>query len=301
MLVVMGVMGGDRPELWQDILVGCIALCLWGMLTLSLEAKHKHAYREQIRYHVPTLFLLVAAGVGYFLNPQALGFIFLTWLFTYCYIKKETNAFWGMTSSFWRGMYQSSLFFACWSLYAPLELMSLGVIGIGIAVGLLLFSRNLIADIRDVAFDRLTLVIFWGVRTCYKLALGAFALGGLILFSLFPASLVVVPVLCVSLLLLVYDDGYMLHRLSLMVTTFTIVNITLFLKGSLLLYPNMLFLAIASNLFFYEKVARPSNPLSRVPSRMRFLLAKPAKEAFVFGLAHPDRKEPAREQLKQAQ
>ena len=129
----------------------------------------------------------------------------------------------------------------------------------------------MIADVRDVAFDQLTVVVFWGSRRSYLIALTSFVLGGSILFSLFSNILVVLPVIVISLLLMSYDDGFMLHRLAIMVTSFTCVTLILFLKNASLLYPNLLFLAIASNFLFYEKVARPSNPIPRVPSHARFL------------------------------
>lgn len=267
-LAVGGIVYG-----WRDVITGVIALCLWGVLTLSLEAKHRHAYREQIRYIVPGIFLAIASCLSYFFNPYSLFFIFFVCLFTNFYIKKEINWFWGMTSSFWRGMYEVVLFFACWSLYAPVRFILLRELGISFVILCFYLGRNLIADVRDVAFDRLTLVVFWGCKKSYFLALGAFCAGAIALFALLPSVPVVLPALTISFLLLIYDDGFMLHRLSIMVTSFTFVNIVLQLKGMSLLYPNLLFLGIVSNFFFYEKVARPSNPLARVPHQVRFLFA----------------------------
>jgi len=274
---------------WRDVVIGVGVIFLWGVLTLSLEAKHNHAYRETICYSVPIIFLVAASSIAYLFNPQALLFIFFVSLFTYFYIKKETNEFWGMTSSFWRGMCQVAIFFTCWSLYALIGLISLREIGVAIIVLCFHLSRNLIADVRDAEFDRLTLVVFWGRRVSYLIALTCFIVGGTVLFLLFPTIFVIFPVIVISLLLVVYDDGFMLHRLAIMVTSFTFVAIILFLKSANLFYPNLLFLAIVSNFLFYEKVARPSNPIPRVPSYSRFLLRLPTHVTnFCQSAAHDD-------------
>lgn len=271
MLAVIGPLGGVRPTLLHDCVAALITLCLWGVLTLALEAKHKHSYREAIAYKVPAIFLAVASCAAFFYNPQALVSIFFVGLFTYCYIKKETNAFWGMTSSLWRGLYEVALFLSCWSLYAPLGAISLREICVAIVIFCFYLSRNLIADVRDVAFDRLTFVVFCGAKKSYLVALSSFIVGTGALLIVIPNVFVVVPAVAISAMLLFHDDGFMLHRLSIMVTSVTFVNVIFFLKGASLLYPNMLFLGIMANFFFYEKVARPSNPVRRVPSEVRFL------------------------------
>lgn len=263
---------GNNPLGLREVVGVAITLFLWAVLTLSLEAKHKHAYRAYISYLWPVLFAALATGISLFFNFESVIFVFLVVLFTDFYIKKETNMFWGATSSIWRGLYQSSLFFFCLSLYKTIGTFTIPEIMVGVTICFLHISRNLIADVRDVAFDRLTFTVQYGNKKTYLITLFSFLAGATLLLSSLKSLPIIVPLLMICTILLFYDDGFVLHRVSIMVTSFTFVNTIFFLKGASLLYPNLLFLGILSNLLFYEKVARPSNPIPRVPHQARFLL-----------------------------
>ena len=263
---------GNQPYDLRDLIAGVLPILLWGLLTLSLEAKHKHSYREKISYIVPITFALVASFIAFFFNNLSFIFVVLTAIFTNFYIKKETNFFWGSTSSLWRGFYQAALFLFCLSLYKNLMFFSFKEILFSLVILLFHLSRNLIADVRDVAFDNFTLVVRLGIKESYLISFVTFFVGSLILLVIFPNSLVAIPGLTISLILLFHDDGFTLHRISIMVTSFTFANIIFLSKGVSLIYPNLLFFGILSNLIFYEKVARPSNPIPQVKIKTRFLL-----------------------------
>jgi len=254
-----------------DIIAGINILCVWGMLTLSLEAKHRHAYRGHISYFVPIILALTSTIISAFFNIQAIIFLLLTCLFTYLYIKKETNPFWGATSSLWRGLYQAALFFFSLSLYKSITNFSISDLTLGAVILLLHLSRNLIADVRDVAFDRLTFTVQFGIHASYYVSLLCYTIASLLLFFSFSSLFILAPVLTISSILLFYDDGFMLHRISIMVTSFTFINIIFLLQGIPLIYSNLLFMGIVSNFLFYEKVARPSNPVPTVRHEVRFL------------------------------
>lgn len=254
-----------------SILPIIITLCSWAALTLSLEAKHKHAYRATISYRVPIICLVVATMLVLQQNYLALVFLSCIALFIHLYIKKEASTFWGCTSFIWRGLYQASLFLLCITLYQNISSIRMSTILVAIAIFCLYISRNLIADIRDIKFDKLTFSVIYGARASYVVALLGYIAGATTLMLAIPHFVIILPVAAISAILLIYDDGFVLHRIAIMVTSFTFVNIILSLQGTSLLLPNMLFGGILSNFLFYEQVSRPSNPVHKVTQQSRLL------------------------------
>lgn len=268
------ILSGARVFSFVDIYKSFSLFFLWGFLTLSLEAKHRHKYREIVPCFVPYVLLILASIISLFFNFQALLLIFFIWLFCFLYTQKETSVFCGSTSFLWRGLYQTTLFVFFLTLYCDIRNISLFEIIIGIVLFFFYASRNLIADIRDVIFDKNTFTVRFGVRLSYIISLFFYLIGIWLLYLLFVNLMVIFPALVMSIVIIFYDDGFNLHRCSIIVTTFTLANIISMFTNSNLLLLNILFLSVLSNLLFYEKIARLSNPWPRVQSRISFLFKR---------------------------
>jgi hypothetical protein len=276
---------GLFPFTSQDLLVLFAVLSAWCLLTLALEAKHKHAYRASISYTVPVICFIFSGLIGLLYNPSSLLFLCFITLFTNFYIKKEMGSWWGKTSFVWRGLYQSSLFLFSASMYYHTPWL------VSFIIFLLYMGRNLVADVRDIAFDRHTFSVYFGKRASYYVVFSCFFLSSIALFQLTSALLVALPSFIISGILLFYDEGFTLHRIALLVTSTTCINLTLYNQGSLLPFTTLLFLAIVSNFIFYEQVARPSNPVPRVSQSTRFLFKPVKQDVMTVSVAHPYKKE----------
>ena len=256
---------------YMDLVYTTQYILLWFFLTLYLEAKHKHSYRKVISKKISYILLFLAAFISVFFNIESLVFIVLIWLFTYLYIQKEKSKILGSLSSPIRGLYELSLFLFGVSLFIGLTEISITQFIIGIAIFFSYTARNLIADIRDVAFDTNTFTVRFGSRLSYLISFISYLISTLLLFILFSNILVVFPMLFLAIILLFYDNGYTLHRCCILTTSFTSVNIILFLLSNDIFYINILFLLVLSNIVLYESIPRKSNPTPKIISNVRFL------------------------------
>jgi len=271
-LLARAVSIGNTAFNSNDIVFGSLYVLLWLFLTLALEAKHKHPYRKIISNKIPYTSLALSAVISSYFNVQSLLFIAFIWLSTYLYIKKEESKFMGSTSFLVRGLYEASLFLFGVSLFVDLMKISLTQILIGVVIFVMYAGRNLIADIRDVSFDDNTFTVRFGSKVSYAVSLIFYSIAVVLLSQLFSSFWIIFPALVLVAILLVYDNGYTLHRCSIILTSFTAVNVILFLSSMDLFYTNMLFLGVFSNLLFYESIPRKSNPKPAVSSRVRSLL-----------------------------
>ena len=269
---------GNQIFNYNDIIFGGLYLLLWLFLTLNLEAKHKHPYRAVISNKIPYTLLFISAIISVYYNIYSLIFITLIWFTTHLYIKKEESKFAGSTSFIIRGVYETSIFLYGVSLFLGLSGITITPFLVSLSIFFMYCSRNLIADVRDVAFDKNTFTVRYGSKISYIVSLIFCFISASILFILFPSLEVVFPILIFIIVLLFYDNGYILHRCSIILTSFTSVNIISYLFSWNLFYINMLFLVCISNLILYDSISRKSNPKETVFSETKFLFLRKSKK-----------------------
>ncbi len=235
----------------------------WTFMTMLLEAEHKHSNREKIPYSYPFVALiativLVVALAGF---APLIPLIFFM-LFTYMYTKKNSIPIFGNISFVTRGFMEISLFFLSLSLFYHAYPQAITVL-FGFAILLITSARNLIGDIRDTKFDEVTFSVRFGNRIAYIVSMILYGIGGYVLFGITQAALgVVFPIILMIALLFIADNGNMLHRLAVMLSSIIIAAYILFITGNsyLLLLLNVMFLGVLCNLVFYNLVPRRSNP-----------------------------------------
>jgi len=273
-LLARAVSIGNQIFNYNDIIFGGLYLLLWLFLTLDLEAKHKHTYRAVISNKIPYLLLFVATVISAYYNIYSLIFIILIWITTNTYIKKEESKIAGSACFISRGLYETSIFLFGISLFIGLMEMTLTHFLVSLIVFLLYASRNLIGDIRDVAFDKNTFVVRYGSKMSYLLIILMYIISILLMLYIFQNFLIVIPIIIFVIILLFYDNGYNLHRCSIILTSFTSVNIISYLFSWDLFYINILFLVCISNLILYNSISRKSNPKDTVFSEVKFLFLR---------------------------
>ncbi len=235
----------------------------WTFLTLFLEAQHKHSNREKIPYSYPITALLITILFAIFFNglTPLLPLVFFL-IFTYLYTKKNSTRFSGNTSFIMRGFMETSLFFFALSLFSN-SYLNIQIIFLGIAILLITSARNLLGDIRDTKFDETTFSVSFGDGLSYIVSTVLYIFGGFVLFFISNYSIgIIFPLILMVILLLFIDNGYMFHRLSVLLSTVLISMYILFLTGnnSLIILLNVIFLSILFNLVFYDLVPRHANP-----------------------------------------
>jgi len=266
---------GNIDFSYKDILFGVLYILLWLYLTLDLEAQHKHPYRAQISHKFPYTLLIIATIISAYYSITSVLFIALIWVSTNLYIRKESSNIVSHTSFLTRGLYEASIFFYGISLYVGISGINLTNILIGLVIFLLYSSRNLVADVRDVAFDKNTFTVRYGSKNSYLVSLATIVLAAFILYYLYSSFLVTLPILVYAIALLFYDNGFSLHRSAIKLTSFTSANIILYILFSepiLLVLSNTLFLVVLSDFLFYEATPRKSNPKQKVNTEVSFLL-----------------------------
>ncbi len=151
---------------FSDDLIKITSLSLlWIGFLIYLEVSHKDPLRLRFFTYLWVPFIIPALVVA---TQETLFFMF----FSFLYAKKKDSAFWGGTSSLWRGLQNFSLAILTSPIIASIALV-------------LIYFRNLIGDIRDAGHDKksntITLPVLLGIfKNC---TIGYYGHLGIILFS----------------------------------------------------------------------------------------------------------------------
>ncbi len=126
-------------------------------------------------------------------------------------------------------------------------------------------SRALIGDLRDIVPDsktnKNTFPVIFGVQAAIVLIVILFLASIIILISAFQNYLAGFPLILMIIAVMAYKNGYVLHQLMIIATTFVSVNLIALLLGDSLILFNLIFLGIFTNLIFYPLLSRKSNPI----------------------------------------
>ena len=239
----------------------------WAYFTLLLEAKHKHKNREKIPYSYPIIALIITILLSIILagvNFMAPLIFFL--VFTYVYTTKNSVKIIGSISFVVRGLAEMSLFFFSAALFSTTYLRS-SIITIGVVIFLIASARNLLGDVRDTKFDRITFSARFGDKSSYCVSILLYIASAFVLFNLTNESGVIAPITLIVIMLITVDNGYLLHRVSVLLSSIIMVAYILSISGNsnILLLLDVIFLGIVGNLLFYNLVPRKSNPKEGTP------------------------------------
>lgn len=248
-------------ETYDLYMVGAL-LSLWFFFNLALEAKHNYSYRGKISVVPAIIFLLIAIVIGIIVKPYSLIFIGASTLFVLIYLQKNRNALLGNCSSIVRGIISMSYFFFALAIYSS-EFTKNAVV-LGISIFLLSMSRSLIGDIRDIKHNReakkKTFPVTFGTKVSKTLIIISLLIV-IILQSLYFNSIAVsLPIILFGIGLTFSRNGYVLHQLMILTTSFFSANMILFFVSENLLLLNILYVGIFLNFIFYPLLKRKSNP-----------------------------------------
>jgi len=253
-LILIGLLAKGSFGLEQtDLLVAISLLGLWFFYQFMLEKKHAYSYRGGFRAVPAVLSIALPLIISVLTNPASVAWIIISTMLVIVYLQKNRSALLGCLSSPVRGLIQLAYFLYAASIYSVTVPFILCFI-----VFVLYTVRAIIGDIRDYRHNRkakkATLVVKFGVRKGIVIAeslllIAVLSLGSISFWAAAPASLF-------GLALLFYRNGYVLHQLMIMTTSFT--WIALITTEPIL--TSLIYLGICLNMIFYPLLARKSNP-----------------------------------------
>lgn len=246
------ILGGD---LFWDIFT---ALIIWYVAIFLGEYLHRKIDKRGLtRPTIPLIFSVMLALILFYKNMAALIFLPIIILADTVYSMKIKNWILSRFSFMFRGILEVSIFLIIaffhnnYAIYKFIPLL--------LIIYLLTNSRNLIGDIRDLKFDRYTFPNRYGVDVSYLVSLGFIIMS--ILLS--PNLLVAFPIISIMLLIFLYRNAYILHKIFVISAAFFYMNYIFFILDENLILVNILFLATLLN-FTYDLVPRKSNPKKKI-------------------------------------
>lgn len=238
-------------------------LSLWFFFNILLEKKHGYEYRGKVS-HVPAIgFLLLASAIGAAANPISVVFVALSAVFSIAYLQKKVVPALGKLSFVTRGFIQVSYFLYALAFFTS-DIFSAGSIAISAMVFCIYAARAIVGDLRDIKHDsergKMTLPVTLGKKPAAVLAaLLLLAAAGLQIFF-FHSFIVSLPVLLFMVLLFFYENGYVLHQLSIHKTSFFHISLISLFTSHDAFFAVLIFLGVFLNSVFYPLLERKSNP-----------------------------------------
>jgi 4-hydroxybenzoate polyprenyltransferase len=245
---------------YSDIIMVISLFFLWCFFSLVLEYKHNYDYRAKSSILLLIISIIIPLVIIFYNPSTGIFFLFLTFFVT-LYLFKNKNKSLGNFSIIFRGLAQSSYFFYALMLYTN-SINYLQLI-IAISIFLLYSSRSLIGDLRDVKHNKgtnkKTFVVNYGVKLSIVLVEIILVLCIICLMQIFNI-LVFFPLILFGTTILFFRNGYVLHQLIIIVTSFISINLIITLTSNTLIFSNLIFVGLFLNMIFYPLLQRKSNP-----------------------------------------
>lgn len=258
-VLISGVLCFER----QDFLLISGILSLWFFYNLILEFKHAYAYRGKMSVAPSVFFLLVAIIIGLSRSYLPVLFASVSTLLVVLYLQKGEFKPLGYSNNVIRGLIQS-----CYFLYAVTfftETISWEAVVISILIFLAYTARGIIGDVRDVshnkASNKITLPVRIGILNSRLLVVVLLVLSIGLQAYFFKTLWLGIPLSLYALATLFYSNGYVLHQLIIITTSFIHINLIAFLTKEPLVFFNLIYLGIFLNHIFYPLLKRKSNPV----------------------------------------
>lgn len=244
---------------------------LWSFFNLALELRHRYKYRAKSSIFSLITSLIVFIFLG--ININSLGFGLISIFFVFVYLFKNENKILGNLSLLIRGLVQASYFLYALMIYTR----TIGLVHINIMIVIILMysARALIGDIRDIHHNKVmnkkTFVVNYG-RLMSMILIGILLLAGhLILLQDF-SILVGLPLFLFFSTILFYGNGYVLHQLMIITTSFTSLNLIAYFVNLNLIFTNLIYIGLLLNLVFYPLLDRKSNPAFKQSNKISFFI-----------------------------
>jgi 4-hydroxybenzoate polyprenyltransferase len=177
-------------------------------------------------------------------------------------LQKNRNAVLGNFSSLARGLIESLYFIYALLLFT--NSINQQQILIAIFILLIYAARAVVGDIRDVKPNgeagKKTFPVTFGVRASKILVILLLLITAAIQIISFNSCLMTMPLLLFALALIFYNNGYVLHQLMILTTSFFHINLISYYTEQNLIFINLIFLGILLNFIFYPLLKRKSNP-----------------------------------------
>ncbi|HLC79784.1 MAG TPA: UbiA family prenyltransferase [archaeon] len=238
-------------------------LSLWCFFNIALEAKKKYAYRGNITFLASLPFMLIGIIIGAVNGVLPALFAILSIVFCFIYLEKKFNPLLGLASSLVRGIIQIFYFLYVLTFFSN-EIFVFEVVALSLMILMLYTVRAIIGDLRDIIHDKRagnsTLPILLGEKKSVLLCsvvLIATASLQIVFFNFYIAS---IPVILFAILLFFYNNGYILHQLSIHKTSFFSLSMISAITSQSTVFIALIFLGIFLNSVFYHKLERKSNP-----------------------------------------
>ncbi|GEM_PF-3566256 len=282
---IKGYLLNVRPYSWVDlILLGYLAkffvsgkmvfefsdsyfiaglLCLWFFFNILLEKKHGYEYRGKVS-PIPALgFLVIASAIGAAANPLSLAFVALSAFFSFLYLQKKDVPSLSKLSFVTRGVVQSSYFLYALAFFAS-DIFSTGALAISAMVFCIYAARAIVGDLRDIKHDsergKMTLPVAFGAKPAAVLAALLLLTAAALQIFFFHSFIVSLPVLLFMALLFFYENGYVLHQLSIHKTSFFHISLISLFTSHDAFFVALIYLGVFLNSVFYPLLERKSNP-----------------------------------------
>ncbi len=248
--VVAGFYAG-QSSLNSLALAGLQGLLGYLLLLLILEVKHRDIGRPLIgktwTLLVAALMLLIAVQ-----NKYALVCVGLLAVFSYLYSLKKSRP-WGEVSFLTRGLTVLAQFFAVYFIFT--QIVSLEVLAIAFSIALVVSSRNLIGDLRDIKTDKYTFPVLHGINTSKSIGAILFA-GGAVSLFLVGQQIVALVAIALLIAILFIKNAFLLHRSTIVLTTTLLVSMLFSLTPLVIV---LIPLDALVNWATYKKIYRPIN------------------------------------------
>lgn len=238
-------------------------LLLWFFFNIILEKRHGYEYRGNVS-QVPAIgFLVLASAIGVAANPLSIAFVALSTVFSLLYLEKKVVPLLGMLSFATRGAVQAFYFLYALAFFTG-DVFSIGALAISSMVFCIYGARAIVGDLRDVKHDsecgKITLPVAFGTKTAVIIAALLLITAAALQIFFFHSYLVSLPVLLFMALLFFYENGYVLHQLSIHKTSFFHVSLISLFTSHDILFTTLIYLGVFLNSVFYPLLERKSNP-----------------------------------------
>lgn len=246
----------------EDLYPAAGLLALWCFYNLILEFKHRYAYRGKTSVLPSLLFLAVGLAAGLLRSPLSVVFVAASTLLVLVYLQKNRNSLLGNFNNVVRGLIQASYFLYALTFYAEGVTRQAAVTAV--LVFLMTAARGLVGDIRDVRHNRearkKTFPVTFGVASARVVAVALLLAAAAVEATYFGAATVALPALLFASAVAVHRNGYALHQLSIVTTSFFSACLIAHLTGQSLSFVNLIYVAVFLNLATYPLLERKSNP-----------------------------------------
>ncbi|MFA5992605.1 MAG: UbiA family prenyltransferase [Candidatus Pacearchaeota archaeon] len=246
----------------KDIILAICLVSLWIFFNLILELKHSYEYRAKPKLVFTIIFLLIPLIIGLYFNYYTAIFSLTSTFFILLYLQKNKNQLFGNCSFVIRGLIQSQYYLYALMFYS--HSINLTQILIILTIFLLSSARSIIGDIRDYKHNKesskKTIVVNLGINKSVIIILSLFILSIITLLFISKSTLLIFPVILFALIIIFYRNGYILHQVSITLTSFVSINLILFFTNGNLFFSDIIFTGILLNMIFYPLLERKSNP-----------------------------------------